>query len=1335
MDPLSVTASIIALLQLSSTVLGYLNDVKDASRDRAKCAVEISNLYSLLFSLRSRLEEGSSDEPWNNEVRALGVKDGPLDQFKQALEQLQTKMTGGSRRKKVGDALRWKFSKEEITSIFARIERLKTLVQVALQMDHFKLCQAIKECTDMIRSNTEAAQVDIGFIQTHTLTTESRLDVIRQEQDRAGFEKCMGWLSSTDFPAQQSDLISRRQEGTGNWFLDTPEFTEWLHEPNGTLFCPGIPGAGKTMMTAIAMDYLLKKVCNGDVAVAYVYCNYKAQVDQNTAGLLAAILKQLVQARPSFAEPVEKLHEKHAKRETKPSVEEIFRALQSVLAKYSSVYIAVDALDECPDRDGTRRQLLAKLRALQDRADLRLLATSRFNPNIVGEFSAALTLEIRARDGDIKRYVAGEIYRLPKCIQRDETLIDMVQDKIVQAVDGMFLLAQLYVDSLLDTRTRKIVQDTLETMSKGTEALDKVYADAVERIKGQRPRDSALATDVLSWIIYARRPLTTKEICHALAVQPNDEEIELDNILDVEEIVSVCAGLVTVDKESDIIRLVHYTTQEYFQQVRGEWNFNVQLKLASTCLTYLSFRSFRSGGCLTESDLESRLIRNPFLVYAAEHWGSHTLTVQEELCELACSFLQCINSISSAMQAGSREVQHPSFFLYYPKDTTGLHLTAHHGLLRLSEELLSRSGRGSVISVDWKNSYGQTPLILGVASGHYTVVKLLIDQHVHWQCDNELYVASQKGHEQIVKLLLDYGAEVNAQGGQYDTALYAASIEGHVQTVKLLIDNGANVNAKGRRNHNSAVKAASARGHEQVVRLLLENGAEVNGEGDRGHPLYAASSGGHEQVVKLLIENGADVNAQEGDWGNALFSSSMKGHEQIVKLLLDHGAEEVNTQGGKYGTALQAASDNGEEQIVKLLLDNAAEVNAQGRKYGTALQVASKYGEEQIVKLLLDNGAEVNAQGGYWGTALYAASIEGHVQIVKLLLDEGAEVNVQEDDGNALHAASSRGHEQITMLLLNNGAEVNAQGVCWGSALCAASRSGYEKIVKLLLARGADFHTQRVRVKGNALYAASSRGHEQVVKLLLDNGAEVNQQSGRYGTALQVASDNGDEQIVKLLLDNGAEVNTQGGQWGTALYAASIQGHVQIVKLLLDKGADVNVQGFDGNALYAASARGHEQIVKLLLNNGAEFNEQGQGEKKYGTALQVASDNGKEQIVKLLLDNGAEVNAKGGRYGTALQVASDHGEEQIVKLLLDNGAEVNTQGGYWGTALYAASIEGHVQTVKLLLDGGADVNAQGVDGNALYAALARGHEQIVNLLLDNGAEVNEQGGKYDTALP
>lgn len=136
MDPISFTASIIAILQLTSTVVGYLHDVKDAPKDRARCATEASDLFSLLNTLKYRLEEADTERSWYTAVRALAAEDGPLDQYKLALEQLQPKVSSGSGIMKVGNILLWKFSKLEVNVILSRMERLKSLIQIALEMDH-----------------------------------------------------------------------------------------------------------------------------------------------------------------------------------------------------------------------------------------------------------------------------------------------------------------------------------------------------------------------------------------------------------------------------------------------------------------------------------------------------------------------------------------------------------------------------------------------------------------------------------------------------------------------------------------------------------------------------------------------------------------------------------------------------------------------------------------------------------------------------------------------------------------------------------------------------------------------------------------------------------------------------------------------------------------------------------------------------------------------------------------------------------------------------------------------------------------------------------------------
>jgi hypothetical protein len=169
--------------------------------------------------------------------------------------------------------------------------------------------------------------------------------------------------------------------------------------------------------------------------------------------MLAAILKQLVQARPSLAGPVERLHKQHADKGTRPSPDEVFNALQDVLAHYSAVHVVVDALDECRDSDGTRRQFLAKLRDLQEGQDVRLMATSRFIPEIADWFTEALKLEVQASKEDVKRFVAGQICRLPRCIQRDPALQEIIQEKIVEAVDGMYALSGQLITLLRLTRS------------------------------------------------------------------------------------------------------------------------------------------------------------------------------------------------------------------------------------------------------------------------------------------------------------------------------------------------------------------------------------------------------------------------------------------------------------------------------------------------------------------------------------------------------------------------------------------------------------------------------------------------------------------------------------------------------------------------------------------------------------------------------------------------------------------------------------------------------------------------------------------------------------------
>jgi hypothetical protein len=306
-----------------------------------------------------------------------------------------------------------------------------------------KLSEAIKADLQILHNADQAIKADTSFLRDalpnvqmhiHTIQDIQRLQWDGQQLQQ--LQVVLAWLSPTDFPTQQHDIISRRQEGTGQWLLDSPEFKSWLQGPHRTLFCPGIPGAGKTMMAAIVVDYL-DRTAQADGGLAYLFCNYKSQVDQSVHGLLSALLKQLAQSRTDNAATVTRLYDLHSKKKSRPSLDEIFTALQTVCSNYAGVHIVVDALDECTDQDGARSRLVAKLRDLQAKTNMRLLFTSRFIPEITEKFLPDPKLEVRASEEDVKRFVAGQIRRLPNCIRRDDELTRAVQSKICEAIDGM----------------------------------------------------------------------------------------------------------------------------------------------------------------------------------------------------------------------------------------------------------------------------------------------------------------------------------------------------------------------------------------------------------------------------------------------------------------------------------------------------------------------------------------------------------------------------------------------------------------------------------------------------------------------------------------------------------------------------------------------------------------------------------------------------------------------------------------------------------------------------------------------------------------------------------
>jgi ankyrin repeat protein len=841
-----------------------------------------------------------------------------------------------------------------------------------------------------------------------------------QHQENQEWQAILDWLPSIDYAAQQSDFVSRRQEGTGQWLLESVEFQAWVKSDQQVLFCPGIPGAGKTILTSIVVDYLYTKFQEDmDIGIAYLYCDFRQQDRQKVERLLASLLKQLAQGLPYLPESVKSLYDSHKDKRTQPTFNEISGALQSVSALYSRIFIAIDALDECQASDGCRTRLLTEIFAFQEKSRTNIFTTSRFIPEISEHFKDSIQLEIRANDHDVQRYLEGHMSQLPRCVLSSSELQDEIKAEIIRAVDGMyvnsyalrivlityrFLLALLHFNSLKGKTSARAIRTALKKLPTGSEAYDDAYNDALERIEGQLADKKRLAKKVLSWITCAKRPLTTFELEHALAVELRESQFDKENLSPIEDVVSVCAGLVTVDRESSIIRLVHYTTQEYFERTQNRWFPDAETDIATICVTYLLFDEFKSGFCQNDQDFEKRLQLNPLYDYASHNWGHHARAASMLIPEVNI-FLERRAQVESSIQALLAVKRYSSDSGYsqrFPKKMRGLHLAAYFGVKAVVQLLLEKEP-----DVNLKASDGRTPLHWASMNGHVEVVKLLLEKGADVAVASQsgstpLHWGSMNGHVEVIKLLLEKGPDVEAADQYGSTPLHRASVNGHVEVIKLLLEKGADVAAAGQ-SGSTPLHWASMNGHVEVLKLLLEKGADVAAAGrSRSTPLHWASENGHVEAVKLLLENGGDVAAADQSGSTPLHWASMNGHVEAVKLLLKNGADVV-VAGRSGSTPLHFGSRNGHIEVVKLLLEKGPNVAAADRYGSTPLHWASKNGHVEVIKLLLEKGADIVAANRSGSTPMHLASKNRHVQVIKLLLEKGAEVVVVEKYINDEH--------------------------------------------------------------------------------------------------------------------------------------------------------------------------------------------------------------------------------------------------------------------------------------------------------------------------------------------
>ncbi|KAK3299913.1 ankyrin repeat-containing protein [Chaetomium fimeti] len=650
---------------------------------------------------------------------------------------------------------RWQKHAAAVAAAFAR----ELLSHV--QPSDVRAESTVKHILDHIRSDVQECRENVGAIRW-TLDNKEHLEIL-------------DWLTPVNYGPQHSDYFNRRQPGTGQWLLDTNEFRQWVEGRQQTLFCPGMPGSGKTMLASIVVNKLIADFRNNsDIGIAYLYCNWKDR--QNTEDLISSVLKQLAQGRSTLPQTLKSLHDRHSRQKTRPSFDEILESLHSVASGYTRVFLVIDALDECQASDGCRDRLLSEMFALRAKYEANLFATSRDIPEITARFTQSMMVEVRASDGDVRRYIEGHIDRhmppLREHIEKFPQLKEEIVTGITAAVQGMFLLAQIYLGLLNDKVTPKKVRDALaefqgQASREGTNGkqIANAYDQTMARIMGQEQGFRDLAKGALSWITCAERPLTTVELQHALAVEQNASELSEDNFPGIKLIVSVCAGLVTVNEQNGIIRLVHYTTQEYFEQTQGTWFPEAQSDITRACICSITCLSsaFDSTVDCGSGASGFNLDAYPFAAYAVLNWGYHARK-SSKLHGVVIEFLECPSEVaffacerhqtpdparSVLTQNRWRNSRLPAKSEREAIGQNGLHLAAafgFHEVLHLLQHLDPNA----------RDNFGRTPLAIAARIGQAAFAEILLKTHQpeidsrDYGGQTPLSWAAERGHETVL---------------------------------------------------------------------------------------------------------------------------------------------------------------------------------------------------------------------------------------------------------------------------------------------------------------------------------------------------------------------------------------------------------------------------------------------------------------------------------------------------------------------------------------------------------------------------------------------------------
>jgi len=841
--------------------------------------------------------------------------------------------------------------------------------------------------------------------------------------------------------------IGNPVDSTYEWIIEHPSYSEWLQTQSGLLWIKGKPGAGKSTLIkyALQQDIRQQKGRDQTIIVSFFFNGRGSPLERTALGLYRSLLHQLLRLESGRllrlttvykerCQTMGMIEEKWNWHERE--LEDLLSDLLLTLVAVHSVRLYIDALDEVGEEVAV--QLVEYFQSLVTKASnvgksLGICFSCRHYP-LISLDGLTICLE-NENSADIQTYV----YQKFKANSIEQRKAQILAPDILDRANGVFQWITLVLPQVIrECKRRRPIRVIQSYIRKLPSELLELYATILAGIDDGERFESL---NLMRWVCFALRPLSLKEIRHAIAIDPNTPCTTLHESMDGESvttnedmrirIIDLSKGLAEtrVHNKQDFVQFIHESVKDFLVQgglqslesigvgtITGRSN----LSLAWACVRYFTMDEIvaRVAGITINHPFKYEVRKHlestyPLMCYAILSWVQHAAQAGEEQL-LTDDLFQLFHQFC---RPSERKLDHWIWlhsdlrWWSHPRPTEGmtiLHVIAMHGF----SNVLLRFLDSRDVTVDSKDNGGRTPLSWAAGQGHEQIVRLLVDRDDVEADSNDndsttpLSWAAAQGHEAVVKLLVDRDdVEADSKDDTGQTPLSLAAEQGHVAVVELLVDRD-DVEADSKDDMGrTPLYWAAKRGHFAVVELLVDrDDVEADSKDILGRtPLSLAAERGHVTVVELLV-NRDDVEADSKDilGQTPLSLAAEQGHVTVVELLVDRDDVEADSKDDMGRSPLYWAAEQGHVAVVELLVDrDDVEADSKDNDGQTPLSRAAWRGHFAVVELLVDrDDVEADSKDILGRTPLSRAAWQGHESVVKLLVNrDDVEADLEGEEG------------------------------------------------------------------------------------------------------------------------------------------------------------------------------------------------------------------------------------------------------------------------------------------------------------------------------------------------